>query len=90
MMLRPIVLVPVLTLLSALLWSDDYQCVTDMPGGCTALMPGPAGTRVVKFKKGDIVSTASGWIVNPSDGWKQVDLILEVGERAGVLGPVRE
>jgi len=51
--------------------ADDYQCTSDT--GCVALMPAPSGTRTVKFKKGDIVSTASGWIVNPSDGWSRVD-----------------
>jgi hypothetical protein len=52
-------------------FADDYQCTSD--SGCVALMPGPSGTRQVKFKKGDIVSTSSGWIVNPSEGWNRVD-----------------
>jgi hypothetical protein len=52
-------------------FADDYQCTSDT--GCVALMPSPSGTRQVKFKKGDIVSTSSGWIVNPSEGWHRVN-----------------
>jgi hypothetical protein len=64
--------------------SGDFQCQSD--DGCTAIMPGEDGpqppgggregakyTKVHKFKKGDIVSTSSGWIVNPAYGWKEVD-----------------
>lgn len=52
--------------------ADNYQCVWDE---CHASMPAPGGTRVVKFKKGDMVSTTSGWIVNPLKGWEQVDML---------------
>jgi len=64
--------------------SGDFQCQWD--DGCTAIMPGEDGpqppgggregakyTKVHKFKKGDIISTSSGWIVNPAYGWKEVD-----------------
>jgi hypothetical protein len=59
----------VATALAAL--ADDYQCVSDT--GCTAMQSTENGTRTVKFKKGDIVSTSGGWIVNPDDGWSRVD-----------------
>jgi len=51
--------------------ADDFQCTSDT--GCAALLPSPSGTRTVKFKKGDIIGTSGGWIVNPSDGWTRVD-----------------
>jgi hypothetical protein len=51
--------------------ADDFQCTSDT--GCVALLPSPSGTRTVKFKKGDIIGTSGGWIVNPSDGWTRVD-----------------
>lgn len=52
-------------------FADDYQCTSDT--GCTAQQPTENGTRTVSFRKGDIVSTTGGWIVNPSDGWDEVD-----------------
>ena len=51
--------------------ADDYQCTSDT--GCTASESTEKGTRKVKFKKGDIISTSSGWIVNPANGWSKVD-----------------
>ena len=57
------------TALSA--FADDFQCTSDQ--GCTALQSTDNGTRTVKFKKGDIVSSSGGWIVNPTDGWSRVD-----------------
>ena len=51
--------------------ADDYQCTSD--SGCTAMQSTDNGTRTVTFKKGDIVSTSGGWIVNPVDGWDRVD-----------------
>ncbi len=60
--------------LAALAYSasaDDYQCTSDK--GCDALVSTDGGVKRVKFRKGDIVSTGSGWVVNPSDGWDKVD-----------------
>jgi hypothetical protein len=59
----------VATALGAL--ADDYQCTSDT--GCTAMQSTDSGTRTVRFKKGDIVSTSGGWIVNPNEGWSPVD-----------------
>ncbi len=55
--------------------TDDYQCYSD--DGCVALLPSPSGTRTVKFKKGDIIGTSGGWIVNPdpSSGWREIDYV---------------
>jgi len=61
--------------------ADNYQCTSD--AGCVAIMPAPGGSREVKFKKGDIISTSSGWIVNPTGcGWRQVDVNAAI---AGLL-----
>lgn len=57
-------------LLSFPLKADDFQCVSDK--GCVALLPSPGGTKEIKFRKGDIISTSSGFIVNPLDGWNRV------------------
>ena len=60
--------------LAALAYSagaDDYQCTSDT--GCDALVSTDGGIKRVKFRKGDIVSTGSGWVVNPADGWTKVD-----------------
>lgn len=70
--------------LACLASADDYQCTSDQ--GCAALLPAPGGTKVVKFKKGDIVSTSSGFIVDPSAGWKRVNCPeVEIAD-AGALG----
>lgn len=72
--------VPVLKVLFSLMavtattlvaFADDYQCASD--NGCSAFQSTEGGTRRVRFKKGDIISTSNGWIVNPADGWSKVD-----------------
>jgi hypothetical protein len=52
-------------------FADDFQCTLDT--GCMAMQSTENGTRTVTFKKGDIVSTSGGWIVNPTEGWNRVD-----------------
>ena len=52
-------------------FADDYQCTSS--SGCDAIVSTDNGTKKVKFRKGDIVSTAHGWVVNPNDGWVRVD-----------------
>lgn len=52
-------------------FADDYQCTSS--AGCDAIVSTDNGTKKVKFRKGDIVSTAHGWVVNPNDGWIRVD-----------------
>ena len=51
--------------------ADDYQCTSAK--GCNALVSTEGGVKRVKFRKGDIVSTGGGWVVNPADGWSKVD-----------------
>ena len=51
--------------------ADDFQCTSNK--GCDALVATEGGVKKVKFRKGDIVSTGSGWVVNPADGWDKVD-----------------
>lgn len=61
----------VLAATAATAFAEDYQCTND--NGCEAVLSDENGSRKVKFRKGDIVSTGSGWVVNPSDGWSKVD-----------------
>jgi hypothetical protein len=50
--------------------AQDYQC--KQAAGCTAQKPSNGSLKRVKFKKGDLISTDDGWVVNPDDGWKKV------------------
>ena len=52
--------------------ADDYQCAAS--AGCHAIRSTPDGTERVRFRRGDVVSTAHGWVVDPGDGWDPVDL----------------
>ena len=50
--------------------AQDYQCKE--AAGCTAQKPVNGKLQRVNFKKGDLISTEDGWVVNPDDGWKKV------------------
>ena len=50
--------------------AEDYQCRDS--AGCTAQIPDNGQLKTVSFRKGDLVSTEDGWIVNPDDGWRRV------------------
>ena len=50
--------------------AQDYQCQD--AGGCSATIFQDGAARRVKFRKGDLVSTSSGWIVDTEDGWVRV------------------
>lgn len=63
--------------------ADGWQC-TD-PDGCTALQSSDSGSRVVKFKRGDIISSQGGWIPDPPDGWDSVGLAWRNRAIAGLL-----
>jgi hypothetical protein len=75
--LRPLLIGVILVIfaviaLSGVNCADEYGCVYE-PGGCWAIQSTPTGTRTHHFKCGAIVSTSSGWVVNPSDGWVNVE-----------------
>jgi hypothetical protein len=56
---------------------DNFQCIYDT--GCKAIMPVDGKCVTKNFKKGDIISTSSGWIVNPTGtGWRKIDGIAAV------------
>ena len=61
------------------LGADDYMCVD--PKGCEAVLSNESGVRTVRFRKGDVVQTGAGWVVDPAKGWKRVD----IWEVAGLL-----
>lgn len=48
---------------------DDYQCELEF---CYATYTDASGTKKVKFRKGDIISSGGGWVVNPSKGWRKI------------------
>jgi hypothetical protein len=64
----PVALLLAATALTAV--AEEYQCRT--AGGCTATMGGGDNPRTVRFRRGDLVSTDDGWIVNPGDGWVKI------------------
>ena len=51
-------------------YAQDYQC--RKVSGCVARKPVNGTLQTVKFRKGDLVSTEDGWVVNPDEGWKKV------------------
>lgn len=51
-------------------WAEDYQCNED--AGCSARITEDGVVQEVTFRKGDLVSTESGWVVSPDDGWVKV------------------
>ena len=51
-------------------FAEDYQCQDS--GGCSAVILEDGKEREVTFRKGDLVSTDSGWVVSPDDGWVKV------------------
>ena len=45
-----------------------YRCTK--PAGCVARKAKSGGGQMAqRFRKGDLISTKEGWIVNPEDGW---------------------
>lgn len=48
----------------------DYQC-KDV-GGCVARRSKNGVLTSYRFRKGDLVSTEDGWVVDPDDGWVKV------------------
>jgi hypothetical protein len=54
---------------------QNYQCQRE--GGCPATINDDGNIQRVVFRKGDIVDTDGGWIINPKQGWKKV--MEEVG-----------
>lgn len=51
-------------------YAQDYRC--QRPGGCLAQIPENGQLRTVEFRRGDLISTSEGWIVNPNAGWKKI------------------
>ena len=53
--------------------ADDYECMDE--AGCDAILSNDEGTRTVTFRRGDVLSTGSGWVIDPADGWVKVDFV---------------
>jgi hypothetical protein len=50
---------------------EEYQC--KRADGCVAYHYSESGVKKVTFARGDVVSAAAGWVVNPGDGWVAVN-----------------
>jgi hypothetical protein len=53
-------------------WSsfgEQFRCKN--AGGCAASITTGGRTRTVVFRKGDMIETDSGWVVNPELGWER-------------------
>ncbi len=59
--------------------AEDYQCTN--ASGCVARIAEDGELTEVVFRKGDLVSTEAGWIVNPEDGWVKVRTKLRFLDR---------
>jgi len=49
---------------------EEYQCREK--AGCFATRTKGGVTELVIFRRGDLVGTESGWVVDPADGWLKV------------------
>lgn len=49
---------------------EEWECRED--AGCIASHTVDGTVEVVTFRRGDLVSTASGWVVSADDGWVKV------------------
>jgi len=50
--------------------AQNYQCQNI--GGCSASIDTGGVSKVVSFRKGDLIDTDSGWVINPKEGWSKV------------------
>jgi hypothetical protein len=57
--------------LGAIASADVYEC--DDPSGCPAIHADATGVINSTVPYGNCVATERGWIINPIDGWRQVD-----------------
>ena len=51
--------------------AEEYLC--ENVDGCRAVTETPDGREETVFRRGDIVSTDDGWVVDPGDGWTELD-----------------
>ena len=51
-------------------YAEDYRCKN--AGGCVATIVEDGVLQQTVFRKGDLISTEAGWVVNPDDGWNKV------------------
>ena len=51
-------------------FAEDYQC--RRAGGCLASITEGGVVKRVVFRRGDLISTAEGWNVNPRNGWVKI------------------
>ncbi len=51
-------------------YAQDFQC--RQAAGCVAGKPVNGTMKEMRFRKGDLISTEDGWVVNPDNGWKKV------------------
>ena len=67
----PVLAVIGLTAIMAIpIQAQNYRC-KDV-SGCLAQIPENGQLKTVLFRKGDIISTEEGWVINPTNGWAKV------------------
>lgn len=49
---------------------EDYRC--KKPEGCVAYKWEDGVKITIVYRKGDLISTEAGWVVNPDDGWVKI------------------
>ncbi len=68
--IRLIVAIAVIATMGLTTHAEQHQCHN--ASGCTATTTSNGKPKIVVFRRGDIVNTSSGWIVNPKNGWRKI------------------
>ena len=69
-LLRAFAATTVIVAVSSVSAAKDYQC--RQRSGCVAYKMVNGDLQSVSFRKGDLVSTQDGWVVDSSQGWKKI------------------
>lgn len=59
-----------LAILGSAGFAEHYQCRN--AAGCVATRTKKGKTQTVLFRRGDLISTGSGWTVDPAQGWSKL------------------
>jgi hypothetical protein len=70
------IIVPLITVLAIVAGTaipahaEDFRCKDST--GCLAQVSENGELKTVAFRRGDLISTKDGWIVDPNQGWKKI------------------
>lgn len=68
--LRAFAVATTVVAVSSISLAKDYQC--RLRSGCVAYKVVNGVSKPVSFRKGDLVSTQDGWVVDTTKGWKKI------------------